>query len=113
VASRAAPQWRQRQRRGRGLRDAHCSVHLQRARLPRPSESARTAAREQRLWRARSARACAERETLRSFHCDEALACFLLGRTKQFAGASIVRTRDPAVLKVRASASLRCTAPQR
>ena len=33
-----------------------------------------------------------------TFHCDEALACFLLKRTKEFSGASITRTRDPAVL---------------
>ena len=34
-----------------------------------------------------------------TFHCDEALGCFLLHQTKQFAGAEIVRTRDPEVLK--------------
>lgn len=33
-----------------------------------------------------------------TFHCDEALACFLLKRTKEFSGASITRTRDPALL---------------
>lgn len=33
-----------------------------------------------------------------TFHCDEALACFLLRRTKAFAGATITRSRDPAVL---------------
>lgn len=34
-----------------------------------------------------------------TFHCDEALGCFLLQQTSQFAGAEIVRTRDPEVLK--------------
>jgi uncharacterized UPF0160 family protein len=34
-----------------------------------------------------------------TFHCDEALGCFLLHQTKAFAGADIVRTRDPAVLQ--------------
>eukprot|EP00850_Spirogloea_muscicola_P025209 SM002457S08265 [mRNA] locus=s2457:14:1763:+ [translate_table: standard] len=29
-----------------------------------------------------------------TFHCDEALGCFLLRRTAKFAGASIARTRD-------------------
>jgi len=34
-----------------------------------------------------------------TFHCDEALACFLLRRTKEFEGASVTRSRDPAVLE--------------
>ena len=34
-----------------------------------------------------------------SFHCDEALGCALLRRTSEFAGAEIVRSRDPEVLK--------------
>ncbi|KAH9849781.1 GAMM1 protein [Lenzites betulinus] len=33
-----------------------------------------------------------------TFHCDEALAVFLLNRTKEYAGADLKRTRDPAVL---------------
>ncbi|PKA53473.1 hypothetical protein AXF42_Ash020896 [Apostasia shenzhenica] len=33
-----------------------------------------------------------------SFHCDEALGCFMIGFTDKFAGAEIVRTRDPQVL---------------
>ena len=33
-----------------------------------------------------------------TFHCDEALGCFLLQQTSKFAGAEIIRTRDPAVL---------------
>lgn len=33
-----------------------------------------------------------------SFHCDEALACFLLQQTSEFKDAEIVRSRDPAVL---------------
>jgi hypothetical protein len=33
-----------------------------------------------------------------SFHCDEALACFILLQTEEFANAEIVRTRDPAVI---------------
>ncbi|KAJ4841241.1 hypothetical protein Tsubulata_022378 [Turnera subulata] len=33
-----------------------------------------------------------------SFHCDEALACFLIRLTHKFSGAQIVRTRDPQVL---------------
>lgn len=34
-----------------------------------------------------------------SFHCDEALACFMLRRhTQEFAGATVVRTRNPEVL---------------
>jgi hypothetical protein len=34
-----------------------------------------------------------------SFHCDEALGCYLLRCTDAFAGARIVRSRDPDVLK--------------
>ncbi len=34
-----------------------------------------------------------------SFHCDEALGCFLLQQTTKFGGADIVRSRDPEVLK--------------
>lgn len=34
-----------------------------------------------------------------TFHCDEALGCFLLQQTAPFAGAEIIRTRDPEVLK--------------
>lgn len=34
-----------------------------------------------------------------SFHCDEALGCFLLKRTDHFKDADIVRTRDEDVLK--------------
>lgn len=30
-----------------------------------------------------------------SFHCDEALGCFMIRLTEKFAGAEIVRTRDP------------------
>eukprot|EP00124_Ichthyophonus_hoferi_P002625 Ihof_evm5s187 gene=Ihof_evmTU5s187 len=33
-----------------------------------------------------------------TFHADEAMACFLLHQTEQFANASIVRTRDMALL---------------
>lgn len=33
-----------------------------------------------------------------SFHCDEALGCFLLKRTKQYQDAEIIRTRDADVL---------------
>ena len=33
-----------------------------------------------------------------TFHCDEALGCFLLQQTAAFKGAEIVRTRDPEVL---------------
>lgn len=33
-----------------------------------------------------------------TFHCDEALGCFLLKQTTKFSDASIVRTRDPEVL---------------
>ena len=32
------------------------------------------------------------------FHCDEALACFLLRRTDAYRNAAVVRSRDPAVL---------------
>lgn len=32
-----------------------------------------------------------------SFHCDEALGCWLLRQTAEFGGATIVRSRDPAV----------------
>ena len=35
----------------------------------------------------------------RAFHCDEALGCFLLKRTKLLKDAEVVRSRDPAVLK--------------
>jgi hypothetical protein len=36
-----------------------------------------------------------------SFHCDEALACYLLKQTSKFGGpdTSIVRSRDPEILK--------------
>ncbi|EIE18778.1 metal-dependent protein hydrolase [Coccomyxa subellipsoidea C-169] len=34
-----------------------------------------------------------------SFHCDEALGCFLLKRTDHFKDADIVRTRDEDILK--------------
>ncbi|KAF3432772.1 hypothetical protein FNV43_RR23874 [Rhamnella rubrinervis] len=33
-----------------------------------------------------------------TFHCDEALACFLLRLTHKFSGALVVRSRDPQVL---------------
>lgn len=33
-----------------------------------------------------------------SFHCDEALGCFMIRRTKKFSDAHIVRTRDPQVI---------------
>ena len=33
-----------------------------------------------------------------SFHCDEALGCFLLKRTAAFENAEVVRSRDPEVL---------------
>lgn len=33
-----------------------------------------------------------------SFHCDEALGCFMIRRTEKFYDADIVRTRDPLVL---------------
>jgi hypothetical protein len=34
-----------------------------------------------------------------SFHCDEALGCYLLRLTPEFAEGEIVRSRDPEVLK--------------
>ncbi|CAL1404446.1 unnamed protein product [Linum trigynum] len=34
-----------------------------------------------------------------SFHCDEALACFMIRLADNFSGAEIVRTRDPKVLE--------------
>ncbi|KAK2981912.1 hypothetical protein RJ640_019132 [Escallonia rubra] len=34
-----------------------------------------------------------------SFHCDEALGCFMIRLTDKFASAEIVRTRDPQVLE--------------
>eukprot|EP00455_Lapot_gusevi_P049474 TRINITY_DN7021_c0_g1_i3.p1 TRINITY_DN7021_c0_g1~~TRINITY_DN7021_c0_g1_i3.p1 ORF type:complete len:377 (-),score=91.50 TRINITY_DN7021_c0_g1_i3:74-1069(-) len=34
-----------------------------------------------------------------TFHCDEALACYMLRLTQQFRGAEVVRTRDPALLE--------------
>nr|XP_023893240.1 UPF0160 protein C694.04c-like [Quercus suber] len=34
-----------------------------------------------------------------SFHCDEALACFMLRLTHKFSAAQIVRTRDPKILE--------------
>lgn len=33
-----------------------------------------------------------------SFHCDEALGCFLLQQTSAYSGGEIVRSRDPEVL---------------
>ncbi|KAK3144774.1 hypothetical protein QOZ80_4AG0317700 [Eleusine coracana subsp. coracana] len=33
-----------------------------------------------------------------SFHCDEALGCFLIRLTSQFTGADVVRTRDSQIL---------------
>jgi hypothetical protein len=32
-----------------------------------------------------------------SFHCDEALGCYLIRLTSQFAGADVIRTRDSQV----------------
>ncbi|KAK7259955.1 hypothetical protein RIF29_25591 [Crotalaria pallida] len=34
-----------------------------------------------------------------SFHCDEALGCFMIRLTQKFSNAEIVRTRDPQVLE--------------
>lgn len=34
-----------------------------------------------------------------SFHCDEALGCFMIRLVDKFSGADIVRTRDPKVTK--------------
>jgi uncharacterized UPF0160 family protein len=34
-----------------------------------------------------------------TFHCDEALACFLLHQTEEFSNAAVVRSRVPEVLK--------------
>ncbi|KAJ8768415.1 hypothetical protein K2173_021568 [Erythroxylum novogranatense] len=34
-----------------------------------------------------------------SFHCDEALGCFMIRLTNRFSNAEIVRTRDPKVLE--------------
>ncbi len=34
-----------------------------------------------------------------TFHCDEALGCFLLQKTDQFKATEVVRSRDPEVLK--------------
>ena len=34
-----------------------------------------------------------------SFHCDEALGCFLLQKTDHYRDADIVRTRDENILK--------------
>ncbi|KAI3812838.1 hypothetical protein L1987_17550 [Smallanthus sonchifolius] len=34
-----------------------------------------------------------------SFHCDEALGCFMIRLTNKYSGAEIVRTRDPQVLE--------------
>ncbi|KAF5800909.1 putative metal-dependent protein hydrolase [Helianthus annuus] len=34
-----------------------------------------------------------------SFHCDEALGCFMIRLTNKYSGAQIVRTRDPQVLE--------------
>ena len=34
-----------------------------------------------------------------TFHCDEALAVFMLRQTEQFKGADVVRSRDPAKRK--------------
>ncbi|XVE58142.1 hypothetical protein DITRI_Ditri04bG0146500 [Diplodiscus trichospermus] len=34
-----------------------------------------------------------------SFHCDEALGCFMIRLTDKFSNSEIVRTRDPKVLE--------------
>ncbi|KAJ2238945.1 hypothetical protein GGH97_005218, partial [Coemansia sp. RSA 475] len=34
-----------------------------------------------------------------TFHCDEALACFMLRQLTEYSDAKIVRSRDPAVLE--------------
>ena len=39
-----------------------------------------------------------------SFHCDEALGCFMIRLSHKFSGADIVRTRDPKVTQT----NLRC-----
>lgn len=36
-----------------------------------------------------------------SFHCDEALGCFMIRLTDKFSNAEIVRSRDPQVLLTR------------
>lgn len=33
------------------------------------------------------------------FHCDEILACFMLHQLPEYAGAAVLRTRDPALLR--------------
>ncbi len=32
------------------------------------------------------------------FHCDEALACFMLRRLPEYSSSEVVRTRDPKVI---------------
>jgi len=34
-----------------------------------------------------------------TFHCDEALGCYLLQKTDRFKGSEVVRSRDQGVLK--------------
>ena len=58
----------------------------------------------QRAIRRRSPLCCAlgpgcARMAVCSFHCDEALACFMLQHTAEFRGCPIVRSRDPKVLE--------------
>jgi hypothetical protein len=68
---------------------------------PAASPAAAAAASLKRKMAAPAAAAAAPRVGTHSgtFHADEALGCFLLRQTARFAGAEIVRSRDPAVLE--------------
>lgn len=43
-----------------------------------------------------------------SFHCDEALGCFMIRLTDKFFNAQIVRSRDPKVLLIQTHFTLIC-----
>ena len=51
--------------------------------------------------KAKKPRAIAEKIATHSgtFHCDEVLACYMLQLLPEYKGASIIRTRDPELLK--------------
>lgn len=68
--------------------------------------SARTAARRQYVCTMTAASAVAPKRKMvkigthnGTFHCDEALGCFLLQQTPKFKDTEITRTRNPDVLK--------------
>nr|CAD1819036.1 unnamed protein product [Ananas comosus var. bracteatus] len=74
-----------------GVDDSAASA--KRTRVPESSDGARSAGAEEG-----TKKKVAVGTHNGSFHCDEALGCFLIRRTPAFSAADVVRTRDPQVL---------------